>query len=485
MKGLKNYFVMNNNHMDESYDYKMAKIQIARFLQSFRHSERRYTNQINPTTPTFRIHISHTDLDGYGCNVVMECSDYAHSNLAYGQIPMYNDAIKHVNTDSLGAELFDVVAAELRKIAMIMQYTVHMLDNQRVNVQILITDIGGLTVDMLLDCIQTNANDRMIVSIVVIDHHRSAYLTPGAHHDCTVVAPDGSDNEAIAYYDDINVVGDVYHSNRMNCVYIYTCTKCSATLLLDQMLRYAHQVFAGIDGKADNNIVKSYDTLTMFSEAVSKYDTGKWGNWEIDSSDPINSFNNDIDIDVILNVFWRIMKDREHSDYSSMDTFVSTMTNVIRHNVLIPEHIMYDIFKYVCNLNQQYEEFSARVKRHCTNVAEGMIELYRDEDHVVNINLPNCVGDLFVIVDKKDDTEYNPHYPFGMFSRRFLEEMYSKFRYSNDVAGPLLVRVYIGDHKHVGLRSLDDTVDCYEIAKANGGGGHPRAAGFSIKHDIC
>ena len=86
------------------------------------------------------------------------------------------------------------------------------------------------------------------------------------------------------------------------------------------------------------------------------------------------------------------------------------------------------------------------------------------------MTIPEHLRDNLPIIRVVIDTD-EIHYPFSMYAKAYLEE--------NNY--PILVRI---TPKDVNLRSTDSYSYCYDIAKANGGGGHARAAGFPIPKDL-
>lgn len=448
------------------------------FLQRFRVNNAKINDKY-----TSRILLSHNDLDGYGCNVVMRCSEY---NLGDDDC----SKIVYMNTASLNKDLYDKIAniiytktAEIHDQVFMGFYartcicanTSSTFTPPTGNLQLLITDLGGLEVSRLAQIAIDNAAENVNVQIMVIDHHRSIYLEDTNFEDSENVvqfSKDGIVTKAIARYD---------NDDASVSVYMYINNESSATRLLDDMLREAHR--SGLYADCSNDaIVTMYENLYAFSFAVSRYDTGNWGNWIIDKTDPIRSFNNDIDVAVILNNYWSWSYRRHNCGIvNAMTSFVDNLCQIIRYDVSLDNDILQQIYSNLLNMTHRYDEFVKRIQKVPQEI-DGTYIVYSNDNGKVRIDYDRCIDNVFVIIDSPDDPKDVDHsYPYSMFAKRYLETIY----YKNTDRHPasLMVRVNL-KYNSIDMRSYGthdyDTVNCYKIAKANGGGGHLGAAGFPM-----
>lgn len=379
----------------------------------------KYENRIN-------IHITHTDMDGCGCSIVLKY--------------LYSDIANTVFTNSLGSELYPVI-----------KDVIHTEINSHPDVDkygLVITDLGGLNVDKVIELLENEIKGTAKkIHVFVVDHHR-------------VNENDVCGNTMIdcACYKNTHdkMIGQITFSQNKDASvkvwYIYQYIM-SATKLLAELLR--NQQFEYI--------------FDMWSELVSNYDTGKSGQAIVDLDQCFDQYVSYIDPSVILNSEWNVDCNIPYMNTKSQDVFydyVNNVTHRLRSGILYPLNSIDAIDIDLKNLANTYNIFESYIKNMrlsdaVTVLAHEGIELKLPD----NINMNQKVA---VIVDREDFNHYN----FTICSKEY-------FRLDENVTGIFRVDKF-SDFQSVSMRGSVNGMNCYEIAKCNGGGGHPGAAGFPI-----
>ena len=362
-----------------------------------------------------RIHISHDDMDGYGCNIILECA-----------LRLLNTAsespITHVNI-SKPTDFEDTVDNLIN--TMIQQG----FDVEHEMIAILATDLGNINPDFFREIME-----RYNVSLyyVVIDHHTPVYQNHEPNAAVTV--------------DDIT---------RPNGWYFVYPGLCSTFALNDIVCRlysaYTEHMLLAIDDQRNSKLMSA--VLTEFADSVNRYDTGIWGEWTQNGITPKKI--EDIPDEIKLNMIFSYMNEYDIDPTMEFTDFLFKFGI----DVELRDKYTEMLYEQYSQMSDAYSIFVKHLKRVDTST------LFFD---VVGINVKVPLIAMYYL-DENDSQDVEKF--FSIFSRSILE--------NNKNIGFLM---YINKRKGtVGLRSATDAVNVAAIAKANGGGGHPRASGFPIK----
>ena len=400
---------------------------------------------LDPSVKT--VHLSHNDLDGYGCTITTNLGEYIYNNYAF----YLDQRILRYNTGKIGDELYP-------EIMQIIMDTVRYSPECK-TLNLLITDLGGLQVDKLFDLRLSDGYPAGVnVRVFVIDHHKSIYDSgyPGETY---------RQNSEDEYW-----FHDAVRSSLMgNMMVIYYSNQYRSAALSTTVLMY------------DIDIPQAYTDLMS---AISDYDTGKWKNDWITMptittdgslfSDIERQLSSEIILcdPILLQAMFTATYNPVGIDKHSR--FIQLCTSVLIHQTVIPDIIIGMVYNTVHGMQTGYEAFCKRIVEIAPALTEdGKVVLGGSDELLtgpLTMTIPEHLRDNLPIIRVVIDTD-EIHYPFSMYAKAYLEE--------NNY--PILVRI---TPKDVNLRSTDSYSYCYDIAKANGGGGHARAAGFPIPKDL-
>lgn len=374
-----------------------------------------------------RIHISHDDLDGVSCTALIKLSQ----------------AILNKDTDSPITYVNISNPSEIHDKIQDMAYSALEQGFSRDHdmLAFLITDIGAVDPKIF-----DKLNEDGIPTIyIVLDHHPQRYFVETA-----------SDYDLISTKDK-----EIF---RNTGYYVIAKESCATYTLNDIMLRTLHayrDIYQVSDHVVDGihwnpNPVTNSSPLTNlekglseFATMVDKWDTGKWGKW---NGDPENTA-----IEIKLNLIFQYFK-RKGEDFS--DRLLSAMQDITDTTNWFKD--WYEIARTECTkLQEYYKVFISKL-----HTIEGPISI------PVEINGTTFHIDLglrakyYIETEEHDEVIDN----FSLFSREYLETTDTNLLINVDMV-----------HHTIGLRSQDKDVNCTRIAVANGGGGHPKAAGFPFQ----
>lgn len=214
---------------------------------------------------------------------------------------------------------------------------------------------------------------------------------------------------------------------------------------------------------------------------ISEYDCGRWGEWRLDKThQPTEMSRLNQGLQIIKSVY-ATEKDSQILYYLAMyaayitdkavDPEVETFGKLLDHMVNAKANENTRLYyKWVKNLVIKHVDhyditFTAKGEDPATGTPY-------EKKVVVNFpENPEYLGDWALIVQPDKDEG-----PFSVYAKQYLEDHISH------VKG---IIKYTPNFKDiVSLRSATNEVDVSLIAKANGGGGHQRAAGFVAKPTI-
>lgn len=392
------------------------------------------------------IHVSHDDLDGYGCNIVLECVRKAYpvrfakyyADDRYSYYTPVDSYRKHSNTSKLNTEVYDHIDNILSDELYVLNDAI---PHNKIPVYILITDLGGLEIIELENRFKKYTTNGRIINFIVIDHHRTTYSKDYSDTYGQVIIKHESDDQLIR-------------------TWFFQSPHASATLHLYNLLTYQPN---------GNREQLYYGHLDEFARMVSAYDTGDFGNWIMHefTSESFNKVSNQAKLNM-LHAYYKKLYDNGNTE--AMKMFNKTIVELISkkkpnrgNNANIIRTILYN---EIVDMNKKYQQqFANRVDVRSIK-HNRKVELFPGLSMMVE---DPWISEVAVIVDDDINTV---HYPFSMYAKAYLE--------NRNGTHMLMVRVDTVDSKAVSLRSITNDVDCYQIAVANGGGGHIRAAGFPL-----
>lgn len=366
----------------------------------------------------FRIHVSHTDMDGYGCFVV---SDYIDSVLNT------NGTCRLVATSQLTASNPNMVSKELSKQfdKFITEFTEE--ERQRTRYLVLVTDLtpNPEVFRYLL------SNYKMVgMDFCVIDHHQ-----------------DLNDYESKITVDSILSRFGTYYINQ----------QASATKLLTSFAIQCVTEMSSIDAH-------EMESLLTYTAAVSLYDTGNWGKWRCDKLE-------DVDPSVLEYLLFAVQRDKIRSNPAALEEYVKHRLDMLQRKVPIGSENSgcYEVIK------SKFKEIELEWNRVLINLVDMsmpntpvfMIPGLPDKmTHTVYVKGPRVRG----LIVKPGDQDYSF---FSLIARELLDDP--------DMEMDIMVIVNMR-RKNVDLRSArNGGPDVSLIAKSNNGGGHVHAAGFPLK----
>lgn len=428
---------------------------------------------------TYIVHLSHDDLDGYGCTVVsynfqwyLNCMDDKNRL----DEPL-NSHYYYANTNRLGKSIYPVVSSIVQE--MINGHFRKDNNKYTPTLYFLITDIGGIDVLELANL--TRHVSGVNIHYIVVDHHRSMYQNMPVRtfgNEGYSVHHDADDNTIVFYRSKSSTKVDMYLTNG----------KESATKALYKLLYIEDAPFTG--------------EMSRFTNVVSAYDTGDIGNWKVDSSHicydetcnqidftDVVTYDMHVSEQVKLNRWWKCAYDEMHhvstptsysyygsivplnethinKEFSMRKNFIIPLCNMFIHNRTSYCKYRMEIRWKIAALNRYYDMFVEK------------LQIIDKEDGADQVELEP--GKFLKIPKEQSHVKR-----FAVFTyTRFLKDigfemnltMFSKVYLPQNLDVDVLVMMnHIYDS--IDTRAHKDEVNVYQICAANNGGGHPHAAG--------
>lgn len=420
----------------------------------------------DPDGVLYRFHLSHNDLDGLACHVVSTVYDCALNRF---EIPLTDvtDALQYKNWEEIhNAHHRTPVRHSICKAgAKNVKEALHEIFEAccrpvffkpvgpKDQIILLITDLGGIT-DSMFDEFYEAYGDRF--QAIVIDHHLATTPDRGK-----------CDPNQIFWY----VTG--YQEGNLQ-----SATKNLFTVTYDP----------DASNIAVSEKQKTFmKQLTEYVEAVSKYDTGRWGEW-LGRSTPDN-----VDLSVQHQLFF---------NHLSWDT-----VNVI-HRTMIQNYVE-DMIRLLCmedyvHMNLQYWEIVSNNLNKLRKEFHDMYQLTLAHNPHVTLTLkidpingvynPTTrhtirLGDISADVHPVNNL-LQPLVTFGIIEASKDQCQTKEWKYFSLCSREIMKKykldllILVDEPKGtVSLRSMDNhglEINCADIARRNGGGGHKRAAGYPI-----
>ena len=429
--------------------------------------------KLDPDGVLYRFHLSHNDLDGLACHVVSTVYDCALNRF---EIPLVDltDALQYKNWDEIHVahHRMPILHSICKAGTVNVKEALHLIFESccrsvfykpvgpKDQIILLITDLGGIT-DSMFDEFYEAYGDRF--QVIVIDHHLAT--TPD-HGKC--------DPNQIFWY----VTG--YQEDNLQ-----SATKNLFTATYGSSYDAAHTTCT-----TSCRVSKKQDTFVKqfieYVEAVSKYDTGRWGEWlgrstpaGVDLSVQHQLFFNRMAWDSSADVFHSIMISNYARDMIyllSMEDYVHTNSaywEIVRNNLNELHKEFHDMFLLTLVYNPHITLKIDPINGVYNPATRHKIRLGDISADVHPINNPMHPLVTFGIIElHKDQSQTKEWKYFSLCSRELMK------KYKLDLF--ILVDEPKGT---VSLRSMNNhgfEINCADIARRNGGGGHKRAAGYPI-----
>lgn len=428
----------------------------------------------DPDGVLYRFHLSHNDLDGLACHVVSTVYDCALNRF---EIPLddMTDALQFKNWEEIHVAhrrmpiQHSICKAGAKNVAEALheifesccRSVFYKPVGPKDQIILLITDLGGIT-DSMFDEFYDAYGDRF--QAIVIDHHLSTTPDRGK-----------CDPNQIFWYVTGYQEGNLQSATKN--LFTATCGSYNA----------AHPT-STTSGRASKKQERFVKQLTEYVEAVSKYDTGRWGEWldrktpdDVDLSVQHQLFFNNISWDSSADIFRRVL----------ISKYVQDMIYLLSTEDYVHTNRAYwEIVRG--NLNELHKEFYDM--RQLTLAYNPHLTLTLKIDPIDGVYNPATrhtirLGDITTNVQPVN----NPLHPlvtFGIIELRKDQGPTKEWKYFS-LCSRELMKKYMLDlfilvdepNGTVSLRSMDNhgfEINCANIAWRNGGGGHKRAAGYPI-----
>ena len=422
----------------------------------------------------YRFHLSHNDLDGLACHVVSTVYDCAMNRF---EIPLADltDALQFKNWDEIHVahQRMPIQHSICEAGAKNVKEALHQIFESccrsvfykpvgpKDQIILLITDLGGIT-DSMFDEFYDAYGDRF--QAIVIDHHLATTPDQGKCNP-----------NQIFWYVTGYQEGNLQSATKN--LFTATCGSYNAA--------HPTSTTSGRASKKQEMFVKQ---LTEYVEAVSKYDTGRWGEWldkktpdDVDLSVQHQLFFNNISWDSSADIFRRVL----------ISKYVQDMIYLLSTEDYVHTNRAYwEIVRG--NLNELHKEFHDMFL--LTLVYNPHVTLTLKIDPIDGVYNPATrhtirLGDITTNVQPVN----NPLHPlvtFGIVELHKDQSQTKEWKYFSLCSHELMKKykldlfILVDEPKGtVSLRSMDNhgfEINCANIAWRNGGGGHKRAAGYPI-----
>lgn len=430
--------------------------------------------KLDPDGVLYRFHLSHNDLDGLACHVVSTVYDCALNRF---EIPLVDltDALQYKNWDEIHEahhrtpirhSICEAGTENVKEaLHLIFESCCRSVFYKPVGPKdqmiLLITDLGGIT-DSMFDEFYEAYGDRF--QVIVIDHHLATTPDRGK-----------CDPNQIFWY----VTGYQEDNLQSAAKNLFTAT-------------HGPYDAAHTTSTTSCRVSKKQETfvkqLTEYVEAVSKYDTGRWGEW-FGRNTP-----DDVDLSVQHQLYFNRMAWDSSADvfhHNMISSYVQDMIHLLSTEYYVRTNLQY--WEIVSNnLNELHKEFYDM--RQLTLLYNPHITLTLKIDPINGVYNPATrhmirLGDISADVQLVNNL-LQPLVTFGIIELREDQRQTRKWKYfslcSHEIMKKYMLDLFILVDEPKGtisLRSMNNhrfEINCADIAWRNGGGGHKRAAGYPI-----
>lgn len=377
-----------------------------------------------------RLHVSHNDMDGYGCHVMTRL------------------AVNVLNPNSKSSTTFWNTSAGMENIERTVRHYIERMetvpkDNKKRYVKgtkklfILFSDLGNFDPNFINKLIEEGHK----VNYLCIDHHQ--------------IANDLNKIELTGNTEEFQMAANCYYVDDSVCA-----TKSLANAVRAIITQHRPASTLSSSGIENYNIMKEH--IKAYADKVDLFDRGLWGEW-------VGREPADVDGSVREQLFFKSYKPEERYRYTSL------MANYL-HTYAFGIHTPKDKRPFWCldmsRFNQKYYgAVSSQLKvlneefEKCKNMLRPLTVLFDIPDTIKDKDKLNIYE---IYTDENDAIQ-----SFTLVSRELL-----KMNPNIDI----LVLIYMKRHT-MDMRTMRDDLNLADIAIFNGGGGHPKAAGFPMKKE--
>lgn len=385
----------------------------------------------------YRLHLSHDDSDGYGCQVLIELARNIYTKLD-------NSSTIHYRNCSAGKENVEkAIKNYIHDITMERPvYYRRGMDK----ILILITDLGSFDSEFLYKLREAGHN----ISCIYVDHHlvNTSLLSYFTDEDYYHTFEDMSDDDK----------GNV-----------------SSTL---QIFNILFELPPINNDRVVNLNDYGYTVLKNYAKPISEYDTGHWdNNWNITDASLAENIISELlfaSYEDKTEYFLDMVESHSLLLASNMPSYSKNRSYPNRvDKYLLYGNILHKVEHEKDKFFSSYNEFLKHVR-----IIQSESEEFYSTYPLNKIDFGNLLNFKILFMENETDTE-NPYKYFSIYSRRVL----TKYSETNNTCNIILI-FYDKKTNLCKLRALskeEGGINVHEIARANGGGGHYSAAGFPVK----
>lgn len=396
----------------------------------------------------YRLHLSHDDSDGYGCQVLIElvrniCNS-VNDDTSYEDFDKNDNPVIHYRNCSAGKENIEkAIKNYIHDIAMERPvYYRRGIDK----ILILITDLGSFDSEFLYKLREAGHN----ISCIYIDHHlvNTSLLSYFTDED---------------YYHTFEDMGGDDKGNVSSTLQIFN--------ILFELPPINNDRVISLDDY-------SYTVLKNYTVPISEYDTGHWdNNWNItDSSVAENivsellfaSYEDKTEYFLDMVEYHSLLITSNMSACSKNRSYLNLLN---RYKDLLYGNILHKVEREKDKFISSYNEFLKHVR-----VIQSESEEFYSTYPLNKMDFGKLLNFKILFMENETDTE-NPYKYFSLYSRRVLAN-YSRIYDCNIIF--IFYDKKINVCKLRALSKEEGGINVHEIARANGGGGHYSAAGFPV-----
>ena len=377
---------------------------------------------------TMRLHVSHNDMDGYGCHVM--------TRLAVNVLnPNSKSSITFWNTSAGMESIERTVRHYITRMETVPKDAKKRYAKGKKKLFILFSDLGGFDPNFINTLIEEGHK----VNYLCVDHHQIA-------NDLNKVELTGNTEE---------------FQLAKNCYYVDDTT--CATKSLGNAIRaiITQQRPASTLSSHDiENYQNMKEQVRAYAEKVDSFDRGLWGDW-------VGLEPTEVDGAVREQLFFKSFKPEERYRYVSL---IANYLHTYAFGIYTPK----DKRPFWClDMNRFSQKYYAAVTSQL-KVLNAEFEKCKKmlRPLTIPIDIPDTIQDKDKLnIHEIYTTEDDAIQSFTLVSRELL-------KMNPDI--DIIVLIYM-KRKTMDMRTMRDDLNLADIAIFNGGGGHPKAAGFPMK----
>lgn len=376
---------------------------------------------------TIRVHISHNDLDGHACHIMTRLATNVLNPNSKSSVTFWSSSAGKDNVERS-------ILQFIKKMKEGPKDPKKRYEKGKKKLFLLITDLANFNPAFLNSLI----DDGHLINYILIDHHQIA--------DFSVIP---------------ELKGNAEEFQMLKNAYYVDDSMCAAKALGDAICSIIHQKKGSetMSAQGYENELLMLREVRNYTKLVDLYDRGNWGEWVDLNPDKIdNSVTEQL-------FFSSYLPNRKYK-------YVSMMANYF-HTFMLGLDTPEEEKPFWCVDMGRFNSFKKRSVADQVKVLNREYELCKRllRPKTISFKIPDTLTDnetlkMYEICTGEED---EMHY-FTLISRELLKE-------HPDI--DILMLIYTARNS-VDMRTMRDDLNLFEIAHANGGGGHPKAAGFYL-----